>query len=105
MPIGWTRKRSRLQGKGPASVCRRPDVVCEAVGFSEAFHATASRRLIRNEWNWLSVTSTGAIPKRLATLRQNVKRYILPPRRKRTYPRVVKIKISQYDHKVRRAAR
>jgi hypothetical protein len=61
-----------------------------------------SLRLIRNEWDWLSVTSPGAIPKRLAALRQNVKRYILPPRRKRTYPRAVKIKISQYDHKPRR---
>jgi hypothetical protein len=61
-----------------------------------------SLRLIRNEWDWLSVTSPGAIPKRLAVLRQNVKRYILPPRRKRTYPRAVKIKISQYDHKPRR---
>lgn len=57
-----------------------------------------SLRLIRNEWDWLSVTSPGAIPKRLATLRRNVKRYILPPRRKRTYPRAVKIKISQYAH-------
>ena len=61
-----------------------------------------SLRLIRNEWDWLSVTSPGAIPKRLAVLRQNVKRYILPPRRKRTYPRAVKIKISQYAHKPRR---
>jgi hypothetical protein len=43
----------------------------------------------------------GAIPMRLATLRQNVKRYILPPRRKRTYPRAVKIKVSQYAHKER----
>lgn len=58
-----------------------------------------SLRLIRDEWEWLSVTSPGAIPKRLATLRRNVKRYILPPRRKRSYPRVVKIKLSQYPRK------
>lgn len=62
-----------------------------------------SLRLIRNEWDWLSVTSPGAIPKRLATLRQNVKRYILPPRRKRTYPRAVKIKVSNYAHNTRPA--
>jgi hypothetical protein len=61
-----------------------------------------SLRLIRNEWDWLSVTSPGAIPKRLATLRQNVKRYILPARRKRSYPRAVKIKDGQYTHKTRR---
>jgi hypothetical protein len=59
-----------------------------------------SLRLIRDEWAWLSVTSPGAIPKRLASMRANVKRYILPPRRsKRLYPRAVKIKMSNYDRK------
>jgi hypothetical protein len=60
-----------------------------------------SLRLIRNEWDWLSVTSPGAIPKRLAALRQSVKRYVLPPRRKRSYPRAVKIKVSNYAHNTR----
>jgi hypothetical protein len=59
----------------------------------------AALRLIRNEWDWLSVTSPGAIPKRLATLRRNVKRYILPPRRKRSYPRVTKLKINRHNWK------
>ena len=59
-----------------------------------------SLRLIRDEWLWLSVSSPGAIPKRLASLRANLKRYILPPRRpKRLYPRAVKIKMSNYDRK------
>jgi hypothetical protein len=58
-----------------------------------------SLRLMRDEWEWLSVTSPGAIPKRLETMRRNVKRYVLPPRRERTYPRVVKIKMSGYDRK------
>lgn len=59
-----------------------------------------SLRLIRDEWLWLSVTSPGAIPKRLATMRANMKRYILPPRRpRRSYPRAVKIKMSGYDRK------
>jgi len=56
-------------------------------------------RLIRNEWDWLSVTSPGAIPKRIATLRRNVKRYILPVRRQRAYPRVAKLKVSSYNRK------
>lgn len=56
-----------------------------------------SLRLIRSEWDWLSVTSPGAIPKRLATLRRNVKRYILPPRRKRSYPRATKLKFSRHN--------
>lgn len=59
-----------------------------------------SLRLIRDEWLWPSVTSPGAIPKRLATMRANMKRYILPPRRpRRSYPRAVKIKMSGYDRK------
>ena len=56
-------------------------------------------RLIRNEWEWLTVTSPGAIPKRLETMRRNVKRYVLPPRRSRSFPRAVKIKMSSYDRK------
>lgn len=59
----------------------------------------ASLRLIRSEWDWLSVTSPGAIPKRLATLRLNVKRYILPVRRKRSYPRYTKLKFSRHNWK------
>jgi hypothetical protein len=56
-------------------------------------------RLMRDEWAWLSVTSPGAIPKRLAAMRRSIKRYVLPPRRKRRYPRAVKIKMSNYDRK------
>lgn len=56
-------------------------------------------RLIRDEWEWLTVTSPGAIPKRLETMRRNVKRYILPPRRTRSFPRAVKIKMSSYKRK------
>ena len=58
-----------------------------------------SLRLMRDEWEWLSVTSPGAIPKRLETMRRNVKRYVLPPRRERSFPRVVKLKMSNYDRK------
>lgn len=59
-----------------------------------------SLRLICDEWMWLSVTSPGAIPKRLASMRANIKRYILPPRRtNRVYLRAVKIKMSNYDRK------
>lgn len=57
-------------------------------------------RLIRDEWMWLTVTSPGAIPKRLAGLRRNLKLYVLPPRRsERSYPRAVKIKMSNYARK------
>ena len=62
-----------------------------------------SLRLMRDEWEWLSVTSPGAIPKRLATLRKNVKRYILPPRRNRSYPRFAKLHSSNY-HRTKQPA-
>jgi hypothetical protein len=58
-----------------------------------------SLRLIRDEWEWLSVTSPGAIPARLESMRRNVKRYVLPPRRARTFPRAVKLKMSNYERK------
>ncbi len=60
--------------------------------------------LIRDEWSWLSVASPGAIPARLKKLRANLKRYILPPRRtKRSFPRAVKLKMSNYERKRPRA--
>jgi hypothetical protein len=60
----------------------------------------AALHLIVDEWQWLAVTSPGAIPSRLRDLRANLKRFILPPRRaKRRYPRAVKIKMSNYARK------
>jgi hypothetical protein len=62
----------------------------------------AALRLIVDEWLWLAVTSPGAIPKRLRDLRANLKRFILPPRRtERSYPRAVKVKMSNYPRKRR----
>jgi hypothetical protein len=74
-----------------ASIAKEADVEPTEISFIE------SLRLIRDEWEWLSVTSPGAIPKRLEAMRQNVKRYVLPPRRSRSFPRTVKIKMSNYD--------
>jgi hypothetical protein len=60
----------------------------------------AALHLIVDEWQWLAVTSPGAIPSRLRDLRANLKRFILPPRRAtRRYPRAVKIKMSNYARK------
>ena len=76
-----------------ARIAVEADVEPTRISFVEAL------RLIRDEWEWLSVTSPGAIPKRLETMRRNVKRYVLPPRRTRSFPRAVKIKMSSYDRK------
>jgi hypothetical protein len=53
--------------------------------------------LIRDEWSWCVHTSTGAIPRHLRDLREKVARFVLPPRRsERSYPRAVKLKMSNY---------
>ncbi len=75
-------------------LAREANVEPTRISFVEAL------RLIRDEWEWLSVASPGAIPKRLEAMRRNLKRYILPPRRtERVYPRAVKIKMSNYARK------
>ncbi len=57
-------------------------------------------RLIRDEWAWSAETRTpGAIPKQLRRLREDVMRFVLPPRRERSFPRAVKIKMSNYARK------
>lgn len=61
----------------------------------------AALRFFTEQWLWASTTSTpGAIPKRLATMRDRVRRFVLPPRRaERVFPRAVKLKMSNYDRK------
>ena len=76
-----------------ASIAREANIEPTRISFVE------SLRLMRTEWEWLSVASPGTIPKRLATLRRNVKRYILPERRKRSYPRHTKLKINRHNWK------
>ena len=76
------------------SIARDAKVEPTRISFVEAL------RLMRDEWSWLSVISSpGALPKRLTTMRAAIKRYVLPPRRPRLYPRVVKLKMSNYDRK------
>ncbi len=57
--------------------------------------------MVCSEWWWLSGTSSpGAIPRHLQRLRANMRRCILPERtRERSYPRAVKIKMSNYAKK------
>jgi hypothetical protein len=64
-------------------------------------------RFIRDEWFWSCGTrSPGAIPAHLREMRENIKRFLLPPRRSsRRYPRAVKIKMSSYPLNRRRRGR
>lgn len=60
----------------------------------------AGLRFIRTTLLGLAFTSPGAIPKRLQHLRADLRHFVLPARRRhRSYPRVVKIKMSNYDRK------
>lgn len=60
----------------------------------------AAMRLIADEWLWCASGTPGSIPKKLAALRANVKRFVLPPRRsERSYPRAVKLRTSHYPKK------
>jgi hypothetical protein len=43
--------------------------------------------------------SAGRLPERLRRLREDLGHFILPPRRERSYPRAVKIKMSNYPRK------
>jgi hypothetical protein len=59
-----------------------------------------SLRLIKDLWFYASLNSPGTIPKRLRRLRAEILRFVLPPRRsQRSYPRAVKIKMSNYPRK------
>ncbi|HTL32062.1 MAG TPA: IS4 family transposase [Kofleriaceae bacterium] len=61
----------------------------------------ASLRYFVEQWLWASTTATpGAIPKRLATMRDRVRLFVIPPRRpERAFPRAVKLKMSNYERK------
>ena len=63
---------------------------------------TASMMHIVSEIAWLrgQRLALGTIPSRLARIRQRLKRLVLPPRRpERSYPRAVKVKMSNYPRK------
>jgi len=62
----------------------------------------AALSMIRDEFHTLALPrmAPGAIPARLQYLRRQLKRLVLPPRRpERSYPRLVKLKMSNYDRK------
>ena len=61
----------------------------------------AALRHFVEQWLWASQTQTpGAIPKRLSTMRDRLRRFLLPPRRpERWFPRAVKLKMSNYERK------
>lgn len=60
----------------------------------------AALRLVCDALDWFGMTaSPDYIPARLDKMRVKLKRFILPERRERAYPRAVKIKMSNYPRK------
>ena len=62
----------------------------------------AALRFFVEQWLWAASTaSPGAIPQRLATMRDRLRLFLLPERRSdRVFPRAVKIKMSNYPRKL-----
>jgi hypothetical protein len=75
-------------------VAKQADVAPTRISF------ILSMRYIRDEWEWSVISkSPGAIPAHLRRLRDELTRFVLPPRRLRYFPRAVKIKMSGYARK------
>ena len=76
-------------------IAKEGEVAPTRISFKMAMH------LIQDEWMWLSASnSPGAFPRHLRKLREEVQRFVLPPRRShRSFPRAVKVKMSSYKRK------
>lgn len=59
----------------------------------------AALRLIENEWLWCAAAAPGSISVKLRKMREELTHYILPERRRRQYPRVVKTPASKFMRK------
>lgn len=57
----------------------------------------AALRFIESAFRMWGADSAGRLPERLRHLREDIGHYILPERRRRSYPRTVKIKMSNYE--------
>ena len=53
-------------------------------------------RDIQDELMWCAIASPGSIPKKLRAMRERVKRYILPERKKRPKSRTVRMSKTRY---------
>lgn len=85
LAIGYNLVRLEME-----RVARRADVVPRRISYRHAL------MLIRNFWITAWLASPGVLPRRLETLHEELALLILPERRPRTYPRAVKIKMSNY---------
>ena len=80
-----------------AEVARRASVLPNQISYRHTLH------FVRAFWLSAWFASPGVLPKRLHALYDELQLLLLPPRRNRTYPRAVKIKMSNYPRKRRRS--
>lgn len=59
----------------------------------------AALSFVENAFKIWSTDSAGRLPERLVRLREDISGFVLPERRNRSYPRAVKIKMSNYERK------
>lgn len=79
-------------------IAAEADVPPNRVSFSAAMHH------IRVEWEFCAIGTPGTIPKKLRRIREQVMQFVLPERRsERSYPRAVKVKMSNYPKKRRKS--
>lgn len=60
---------------------------------------TAALALVETAFRTWSLENAGRTPDRLRKLRADISHFLLPERRERSYPRAVKLKMSNYDRK------
>ena len=88
LAIGYNLVRVEIE-----RVARRAGVAPRRMSYRHAL------MLIRNFWVTAWLASPGVLPRRLDTLHEELGLLILPERRSRTFPRAVKIKMSNYPLK------
>ena len=77
-----------------AAVAKEAGVPATRISFIASLH------LIRDEWLWCTVAKPGAIPRHLRNLRADLRRFILPARRReRRYPRELKSTKARFPRK------
>lgn len=75
-------------------VAREIDITPNRISYRHAL------MLVRNFFVSAWLASPGVLPKRLSKLHEEMTLLVLPPRRPRSYPRAVKIKMSSYPRKL-----
>lgn len=75
------------------------DVACEAEVSPTQLSFTTALHYLRHEWGWMAIEAPGKLPAHLIRLRNRLGELLLPRKRGRTCPRIVKKPPKKYDYK------